>query len=171
MRRRMSAGIALALLLGLAASVRGADPDPSTSGGWSWMPSWLGGKKKPAPKKEPELQVLEKPRPTPEDPASNLRQKEANAFYRRQEALDKLELLAFQAGDEEQIRRIHQLKDRIWAVYLKRTASLSTSPAGAEMDEALLEKNLGTNTRRPDLLQGEAAGGKGSGVANWWGTK
>jgi len=167
----MSGGIALALLLGLAGHVLAADPDTSTSGGWSWMPSWLGGTKKPAPRKEPELQVLEKPKPTAADLAAGLREKEWNAMWRRQQAADKLELLATEAGDEEQVRRIQQLKERIFAIYQKRTARLSDNPGSSEMDEGLLEKNLGTTSRRPDLLTGDADGGEGGRTAKWGGNK
>ncbi len=166
MRRSMSGGIVLALLLGLAMPVQAGDKD---EGGSSWLPTWMGGKKKPIDK-ESALLVTEKTvTPSPADLAASLREKELNAYWRRQEAALRLKTLALQANDEDQIRRIDQLMERIWTVYLKRTARLSGSPAGSEFDEALLERNLGT-TRQPDLL-GEAGRGEAAQTANLGGTK
>lgn len=167
MRRSMSGGLALAILLGLAVPVLAGDKDD----GGSWWPTWLGGKKKPASQTEPDMQVIERTvTAAPADLAASVRQKEWNAYWRRQEAADKLELLALQTGDEEQMRRIQQLKERIWSVYQKRTAQLSGTSAPSELDEALLERNLGT-TRRPGLSREEADQGESARTANLGGTK
>jgi len=171
MRRCLRGGIALALLLGLAWPVLAGDKDGAADTGSSWLPSWLGGKKKPQPKKDPAMQVTERPiTVSPADLAASVREQELNAFHRRHEALLEMEKYAILAGDEEQVRRIHQLQERTMTIYRKRTAHLPGRPPNSDLDETVLEQKLGT-TRRAEPLTGESGSDQDGRTANLGGAK
>ncbi len=169
MRRSMIGGLGLALILSLAAPVLADDKDGKSDSGWSWWPTWLGGKKKTA--KKPARPVVEKPvGPSQGDLTASLLDKEMNAFLRRQRVADRLAAMALEAGDDVQLRRINQLQDRIFAVYQQRTAHLSSSQAGTDPAEDGPEQKRGTTLRRSALPGGVAGSGEGD-QAKLGGTK
>jgi hypothetical protein len=59
-----------------------------------------------------------------------------------------MELLAEQAGDYEQVRRVQQLQQRIYAIYLQRTASISGRPGESGVEEPVPEPKPGTGSAR-----------------------
>ena len=109
MRRLKRGGIALALLLGLAAAALAGDQDsPSSSTGSSWWGSWFGQKDKPAEKK-PIKPIDEQPlAPAPAGPnlAASVFEREQANFLRRTQVCDQLKRFALQAGDADQLHRL-----------------------------------------------------------------
>jgi hypothetical protein len=152
MRRLKRGGIALAVLLGLAMPVLAADQDAPASS--NWWGSWFGGKDKPAEKK-PQLQKDDQPAvpiPAAGDSAATVFTREWDAYFRRIAVCDRLESYALQAGDNEAVRRVQQLKERVDVLYKERTANLSGKPATSAIDEAALQQNLGTRSSPTNLL-------------------
>jgi hypothetical protein len=169
MRRLKRGGIALALLIGLAAPVLADDQDAPRSGGISsWLFGGLFSNKPAATDAKPIIPVEERPftaAPAPAAAASAVFERESNAYLRRIIVCDRLEILADQAGDAEQVRRVQQLKERAFAIYQQRTATLSGGPRRSAVDEAALERNLGTRSRQPSLMS-EAGLSGGTRAAN-----
>jgi len=159
MRRLKRGGIALAVLLGLAVPVLAGDQDGKTDS--NWWGSWFGRKDKPVENKA-QLQKDNQPvvaAPAAADSAANVFAREWDAYFRRIAVCDRLESYALQAGDNEAVRRVQQLKERVDAIYKQRTASLSGKPATSAIDEAALQQNLGTRSSQTSLLpQGGTAG-------------
>lgn len=148
-------GIQAVLLLGLGASLAvGADreertrtPKPPTDsdGGWGWVnpKNWFGSKEKakPAPKKDKKdtkKDVARRDPPLP-SPAEEARQRQARAeadFWRRVEVCDKLREVAVRKDDADMLRRVEELSERVYAVYLQRSGG--RVPAGdVEIDPDL----------------------------------
>lgn len=165
MRRLRRGGVTLALLLGLAGPVLAAEPPDtatkaaggSASGSGSWWSSWFGHKEQPEDKKA--SSAAEKPAtpPAPAETAATIRQREYDAYWRRNDVCLRLKQAAQLAGDDEQMHRIEQLEDRIWAVYQQRLANLSGGGT-SEQDEATLEQNLNTAGHKPVLYQTDNPG-------------
>lgn len=167
--RRLWRGIALALLLGVAAPVLATEPldlakkkaaDKTASSG-SWWSSWFGRKERPEDKKTSAAPEKPTPQLSPAESVARLRQREEDAYWRRNEVCLRLKQLAQQAGDEEQVQRIEQLEERNFSIFQQRLASLENGRS-SELDEATLEQNLNTLGRKPALLQTDSAGGKAS---------
>ncbi len=139
MRRLKRGGIALAVLLGVVLPVLAGDQDgQSTPPVSNWLTDWFGHKDKAAEKKLPngsEGNPVMLARPAPEL-ASNVFDRESKACLRRMEVCDRLEICAEQAGDAEQVRRVQQLRERVFALYQQRTANLSMTAAAHPQGDA-----------------------------------
>jgi hypothetical protein len=164
MRQLGVKGAVLALLLGLAWPALAAEPGDAKASSGSWWSGWFGGKDK-----KPDS----KPVPADEGPVVNVaplidrsasdREREENAYFRRMAVCDRLMQLAVQTNNQDQQRRIDQLKERVWALYQQRTAHLSGSLMTADSDEAALEQSLPTTGRSSVLPlpeQGRAGGAR-----------
>jgi hypothetical protein len=169
MRRLRGGGVTLALLLGLAGPILAAEPldaagkaaGGSASSSGSWWGSWFGHKEQPEDKKPHSPAEKSVTPPAPAETAVTIRQREWDAYWRRNEVCLRLKQAAQVAGDDEQVRRIEQLEDRIWTVFQQRLASL---PGGgtSEQDESTLEQNLNTAGRKPVLFQTDNVGTAGT---------
>lgn len=83
--------------------------------------------------------------------------REEQDYFRRLEVVDRLMDNAIRNGDQEVIRKLEQLQERIQQVYDKNTASLA-SPESSKMDLAILkEKTASSKTGVTQLLNEEKA--------------
>ena len=134
-----------ALLLGLSASVAGAqqpkdlESAPSKPSGWSF---W-GNRKMPDKKAPP----APPPGPSASERAALEQMRQMKAFLRRQEVCTRLEEIALENNDPELERQAQLLSDLNWQVYRQHTAGLPLGPAAD--DEAVLGGRLGTGTALP----------------------
>jgi hypothetical protein len=172
MRTRSGWGFGAAVLIGFgistasAADGNGVPADSpaaqtSSSGSQSWLPSWFGGKEKPATKPEKTAtarsdSAASKGKANVEDrsPARDAISPSAverSKYLRRLKVCDKLRGLAQDANDTELERMVDQLEERAYAVFLQRTAAPASGPE-FESDEKTLEKRLplsGTAGKQP----------------------
>jgi hypothetical protein len=149
MRRRLVYALTTILVAGLADAACAADPtEPAKSSSSWWMPSW------PFSKKETKPPPVSKPAPgiSPS--------KEKADWLRRVAVCDRLRAIAVQTNDEELARKADLLDQRIWEVYRQRT---SGSPAGG-VDEQVLDRHLGMDTRSPARGVGANSTGRAVGV-------
>jgi hypothetical protein len=126
MRQRQRARIALALMLGLATTGFAADEDTQPPPHASYRPgTWYDSSdpKPPPPKVKKEPAAA--PKPSPVEQLAQQTEQEWNACLRRQQVCDRLAELALKTDNAELSRRVEELKERVFAVYKKRMASLS----------------------------------------------
>jgi hypothetical protein len=153
--------IALLVGVGMAAPAWAQEPEdreplPPRQTGWRVAP-WLQEKMPPDPPPPP---PKKKPAPKPDKPAAEApaparpmaavdraaleRAREEKDFLRRLRVCDTLVKIAQENRDEQLERRAEQLNQRAWAIYQQRIAHLPCSNAQPELDEAVLERHLGT---------------------------
>jgi hypothetical protein len=146
---RRTGKVAVALLLGLSASVAWAQEKPgpedgaaaaASKGGWA-----LWGSKKKADDKK--AAPLPPPGPSPAERAALEQVRQMKAFFRRQEVCTRLEEIALENNDPELERQAQLLGDLNWQVYRQHTAGLPLGPVAD--DEARLDDRLGTGTALP----------------------
>jgi len=138
MRTLPIGAVGLSLLLAMGAVAHADPPDPANAsanrGSWWWPPNWFAGKS--APKTDalpPTARVDERAKITPMmESAQVAREREENAYLRRQEVCDKLCRIAEQTGDDALRRRAEALAERAFALYLQRTSGGFL--AGNELD-------------------------------------
>src|SRR5205085_2583859 len=139
------------------------------SGSGGWWNNWFGRKERPQDQKPGS--PAEKPGtlPAPPEDAVSIREREYKAYWRRSDVCLRLKQAAQAAGNEEEVRRIEQLEDRIWAVFQQHVANLPNART-SEQDEATLEQNLNTLGRKPALLTPDRseAGGPRAGLYRGW---
>lgn len=144
MRNHIQSAVALAFLVGSTVTALAADDDPPPRP--TYRPgTWMGSNnERPEPK--PPVKEKKEPAPIPKispiDLAAQKAEAEMNTYFRRQQACDRLAILALQSGDAEQIRRVEELKERVFSVYKKRVASLPISQGTGRSGETMNE--LGT---------------------------
>jgi len=116
-------------------AVVAAEPDDNTSppAKSSWWPgNWFGG----TPKAE-EKKPAAKPDAAKDEPQINktaeMQMREQNAYFRRLAVCDRLEQIAIQKNDQVLQRQVDQLKDQVFAVYMKR---LNGPVGGAHFEAA-----------------------------------
>lgn len=91
--------------------------------------------------------------------------REEQDYFRRLEVVDRLMDQAIRDGDQELVRKLEQLQDRIQQVYDRNTTALGVSDQNA-MDLAILkEKTASSRTAVTQLLKDESSG-KGSQAAS-----
>jgi hypothetical protein len=146
-----------ALLLGLSASVAGAqqpkdlESAPSKPSGWSF---W-GNRKMPDKKAPP----APPPGPSQVERAAMEQVRQMKAYFRRQEVCYRLEEIALENNDPELERQAQLLEELNWQVYRQHTAGLPLGPSAN--DEAVLADRLGTGKALPRAGRAPA-GGEGS---------
>jgi hypothetical protein len=166
MRTRGSWGLGLALLACLAAPAVADDSSPS------WFSRWFSAGQKAPAKKADAQKTDDKERPVepdvtnrpelPEgDPLTAERKREQANLLRRLLVCDKMEELT---TDPDLLRQIDELRQRIQMTYAQRTAYMTAAGAHS-VDEAMLEKHLGTGAGRraeapPYTVHGEDSIGR-----------
>lgn len=102
----------------------------------------------------------ETPAPAPKvrDTAAR-RQREEEAWHRRDAVCLKLMEIALETNDLELQRQAEQLSERVRTIYLERTANLPTGTAA--LDKQVLERHLATEAR-PDAPRPEQVRDRGS---------
>jgi hypothetical protein len=146
---RRTGKVAAALLLGLSASVAGAQektgPEDVAAAAASKGSGWglFGSKKKADDKKA----APAPPGPSPAERAALEQARQMKAFLRRQEVCTRLEEIALENNDPELERQAQLLEELNWQVYRQHTAGLPLGPAAN--DEAVLGGRLGTGTALP----------------------
>jgi hypothetical protein len=152
MRRGAIAALGLALVLSLGAFSRAAEPGDDTppdaaksSGNW-FTRLFGGGKKGPSPEEAAKVrkEEAEHSKKAARASAAAERSREEAALFRRQSVCLKLRAIAAQNNDDDLRRQADLLDERAWSIYLRRTAHLSD---GSALDEATLERHLGSGTR------------------------
>ncbi|HZT78909.1 MAG TPA: hypothetical protein VFA26_01700, partial [Gemmataceae bacterium] len=135
---------------------------PAGQSGGSWFGSWFGAGDKPAEKKpEPKARGEKLPKPPVKsmvDIAIAERERELQAYFRRQAVCLQLCQIALQTEDADLMRQAGELEQQAWAVYQERTAHLPVSAAKIETDEEILDRKLA-----PGQPAGQAALLPGSG--------
>jgi hypothetical protein len=155
MRRLGVWGMAGALLVGLAASVHGADDRPGNrlmpAPSGPWQPTWTYGPDrgpirqpaktvKPA-KTEKEDKPLDKTASGPTTAEKEAeRQREWNALWRRLDVCQRLQQVAAETDNPELQRQAERLEEQAWAVFEQRTGQREP---GLDLDEANLGQRLG----------------------------
>ena len=159
----------LAVLAGLSAATVAwaADTDDDEPGapkkGRVWVANWFterstnGSKKMPPKADKSSKEPAKKPEPKP-DPAQVKRAKELADYLRRLAVCDQLTQVAFDTRDDELLKQVNQLKERVWLTYKLRTVGPKSHP---ESDEQILDKHLGP-TAAADEKTYEPLLGKGS---------
>ena len=130
MRKLAVRGLLAALLCaGLAPAVRAAEGDepaaPASPWGALWDGLFGGGEKPAAKKKEPEAE--RPPEPPPAERAEVVRDREKDEYFRRMKVCDRLLEIAALRNDEDMVRRVNELVEKIGLLYEQRTAGLDFS--------------------------------------------
>ena|SRR5581483_9818057 len=141
----VAAFVVAGLIGGTAAAADDDDDAPKKQSTWHFGPTGRYGKPKPVQehKPEPPKKADKTPAPPPPSPAVN-RQREFNAYLRRMDACDRLYEIGLANGDEAMLRRVDQLKERVWAIYQEKTNLVT--------DEGRLDGQLNTKTAADRLL-------------------
>jgi hypothetical protein len=143
--------------MGAAAVAWAADPDdddtdkaPPPKQSKVWVNSiFTRNQPPPAPKPDTTKTKTPAPKPAPKvDPAQSKRTKELRDYLRRMAVCDQLSQIALETRDQELMKQVEQLKERVWLTYKLRTVGPMTHP---ETDDQMLDRQLG---------QQAAAGGK-----------
>lgn len=157
--------VRLVVFVALAAATAGwaADDDdvlPPTPKKQPWVNTWFTPKPRPSmkPKKAPPKEAAKdsaKKAESQVDAAQVKRQKELADYLRRLAVCDQLTQVAYETRDEELLKQVNQLKDRVWLTYKLRTVGPRNHP---ETDEQILDKHLGptaaADTQNYDSLVG-----------------
>lgn len=168
MRTLMSWGLAASLIMGLGAAAARADDESEGSSAkpsaraptWQWKPleALFGPKEaKPPPEKKtpakPEAPAAKKPSAPAKpvaivDEAATRRSREEANLLRRLLACDKLREIAIQTNDNDLLRRVDELEERVQTTYAQRTADLRGGTGSFESDEKTIDKYLGAGKAR-----------------------
>lgn len=152
MRRETGCRFEIALLVGLsmAGFTFAAEPDDDddapaaeAKSGGSWFSRWFGREEK----KEDPAQKPDQAKKPKDDPAAKARAREKADYLRRLDICLRLTRIADETRDEELRRRVEELDRRIYAVYLKRIQRWTNGGAGSDLDEQILDKHLGAETK------------------------
>ena len=152
MSRNISAALAMAILAGMSSNGFSADdPNPPTRP--SYRPGTFYGNNDPKPEPKPVPKEKKEspaaPKVSPVDVAAQQSEKEMANYLRREQVCDRLALLAIQSGDAEQIRRVEELKERVFSVYKKRVSSFSNVQVTGNLEEDNSPTGLKDTNARP----------------------
>jgi len=173
MRRWAVCALELALVVGLAASARAAEPEDetppvATKSSGNWFTRLFGAQ---APAKQTAEKTAKdddsaRSKAAGRETAAAQRAREEAALLRRQSVCLKLRTIAAQTNNEELRRKADQLDEQAWNTYVQRTAHLPGGSAGESLDEATLERHLGSGSGHADGSPARfSRGGNGSGQA------
>lgn len=148
-------------LLFVISGLRADDEAPARKGGWFPTLSAKTKKDDSAKTKAKDIEAVEEIDRAIADRSAKRKKlavqidREEQDYFRRLEVVDRLMDNAIRNGDQEVIRRLEQLQERIQQVYDKNTASLAT-PESSKMDLAILrEKTASSKTSVTQLLKEE----------------
>jgi hypothetical protein len=147
MRKLVIWGGLAALLAGLGMAAAGAASKgeaKGTSGGWSWVPSWLKwGKKADQEKPDKAARPVPASRPAPlVDERSAVISREQAAWQRRMAVCLELRQIAQDTNDNYLLSQVEQLEERAWATYARRISNVPLGGSSYDLDEQLLDKHL-----------------------------
>lgn len=134
--------------LGVATTACAADTDDDEATvpkkGHVWVNTWFTPKPRPQARRIATVAKSKEPANKPEtkpDAAQAKRAKELADYLRRLAVCDQLTQVAFDTRDEELLKQVNQLKERVWLTYKLRTVGPRNYP---ENDDQILEKHLGS---------------------------
>lgn len=140
--------LAVFVALSAATAAWAADDDdvlPPTPKRQPWVNTWFTPKPRPSmkPKKTPPKEAAKEPAKKSEtqvEAAQVKRQKELADYLRRLAVCDQLTQVAYETRDDELLKQVNQVKDRVWLTYKLRTVGPRNHP---ETEEQILERHLG----------------------------
>ena len=150
---------AAAGLLIASQAIRGEDATPAKKG--IWFPTFSSKQKKEenTKSKAKDVEAVEEidramaDRVTKRKKIAGQVDREEQDYFRRLEVVDRLMDQAIRDGDQEAVRKLEQLQERIQQVYDRNTAALGVSDPNS-MDLAILkEKTASTKTSVTQLLK------------------
>ena len=156
---RWMAITAAAGLLIASQAIRGEDAAPAKKG--IWFPTFSSKQKKEenTKSKAKDVEAVEEidramaDRVTKRKKIAGQVDREEQDYFRRLEVVDRLMDQAIRDGDQEAVRKLEQLQERIQQVYDRNTAALGVSDPNS-MDLAILkEKTASTKTSVTQLLK------------------
>ncbi len=124
MRKLGVRALAALFCAGLAVSVAAAgdtdtDAAPPPKSGW-WPATWFNSTPKPEEKKPVVKKDVADEVPSP----AELRAREQKAYFRRLAVCDRLREIAIQTHDDALERKVEQLSQQVFDVYMHRTAGV-----------------------------------------------
>jgi hypothetical protein len=144
-------GVATVLLLACCTAAGAQDNSGSKDadkGGGSWWTRLFSFGSKSEPAKAAEADKKKPDAPTAAVESATARQARAlRDLNRRNEVCLKLRTIAVRTNDQELLRRVEELEQRVFDIYLAQTAG--TMPPDGGEDEQRLERNLSA-ARSPD---------------------
>jgi hypothetical protein len=141
----------VATLGGTAAAADAHDDDEaSPAKRTTWALGWgdlFGKKKSKVRRADPAEEKVIRPAAAAE--VGNLRrEQELNAYMRRLRACDRLIDIALGNNDEEMLRQVEEMQDRVWAIYQQN----ASTGGGFEADEIRLSRSLADDSSGKKLL-------------------